>query len=216
MRRIGRAGLLICCIAGGCATTGDNAALESQLRAYETRVATLSRELEDVQEELVVARRETTHLRERTSESGEVVLAAEQAEVLFRAEGLRISKLLTGGLDADDRPGDDVLSVVLEPHDSQGELVKLPGEVTIEVLDPALAGEKKTIGRWSFAASEVRDCWHNGLFVAGFKFRLDWQTVPEHETLVVHARLETADGRSFDATETVTVEVLVEPPHLPE
>ena len=216
MRHLGRAGLLICCVASGCAISGDTAALESRLRLYEDRVATLQRELEAAQEELTVARRESTHLRERVSESGKIVLASEQAEVLFEAEGLRINSLLTGGLNENDLPGDDVLSLVLEPIDARGEPIKLPGRVTIEILEPALDGENKTIGRWEYTPAEVRDLWHNGLFVTGFKFRLAWQTIPTHETLVVHARLETADGRSFDATDTVTVDVPAEPPRLPE
>lgn len=205
--RCGRVGILLaCCVAGGCALDGETAALEARLRAYEQQVASLKRELSDAKQELVVARRESQHLRRRVSDSGEVVLASEQAATLFRATGLRINSLLTGGLDKNGQPGDEVLSLVLEPVDETGTLIRLPGRVTIELLDPAIAGDDKVIGTWDYSAAEVRELWHSGLFVSGFQFHLEWQTVPTHETLVIHARLETADDRTFDTTETVTIE----------
>lgn len=197
----------MCALSAGCVTRGDTEALEAVLRSHENRIESLESELAEAREELLVARREVEHFRSQAAASGAVVLASEQSDVLFRAEGLRINTLLTGGLDEDGRPGDDVLSVVLEPFDNDGQTLKLPGDVTIELIDPALPGDEETIGRWSWPAREVRNAWHAGLLVAGFKFRLDWQTPLEHETLVLHARMTTADGRVFDATETVKITV---------
>lgn len=216
MRHLGRAGLLICCLASGCSFSGNSAALEAQLRAYEDRVAELDQRLADAERELLVARRETTHLRTSAKEAGAIVLASEQTEVLFRAESLRINKLLTGGINLDDQPGDESLNVVIEPLDARNEPIKLPGELTIEIMDPAIEEGDKSIGRWNYSASEVRDAWHNGLFVTGFKFRIDWRTIPRHETLVIHARLATIDGRTFHATSTVQIELPQEPARLPE
>lgn len=199
--------MLLCGLAAGCALRGDTSGLEQELRVHEDRILSLEQQLRDAQDDLAVARREADHLRSQAAAAGEMVLTAEQGDVLFRAEGLRINTLLTGGLDEDDRPGDEVLSVVLEPFDAEGSTLKLPGDVTIELLDPAAEGDARNVGTWTYTADETRDAWHAGLLVVGFKFRLPWQTPPTHETLVLHARLTTPDGRTFDATETVKIQV---------
>lgn len=197
--------MLLCGLAAGC-TLRPNAALENELRLREDRVLALQHELRQTRQELVAARRESEHLREQARQTGEQVLATEQADVLFRAEGLRINTLLTGGLDEDGRPGDELLSVVLEPFDADGGTLKLPGDLTIEISDPA-ADEAESIGEWTYSAADVRSAWHAGFIVTGFKFRLPLPSALRHETLVVHARLSTTDGRAFDATETVNVRV---------
>ncbi len=197
--------MLLCGLAAGC-TLRPDAALENELRIHEDRVFALQRELQQSKQELAAARRESEHLREQSRVDGQPVLATEQADVLFRAEGLRVNTLLTGGLDEDGRPGDELLSLVLEPHDAEGQTLKLPGDVTIEVSDPA-ADEAESVGEWTFSADDVRKSWHSGFIVNGFRFRLPLPTALPHETLVVHARLSTTDGRVFDATETVKVRV---------
>jgi len=203
MRRACRTGMLLCGLAAGC-TLRPDAALENELRIHEDRVFALQQELQRTKQELIAARRESEHLREQSRQNGGQVLAAEQADVLFRAEGLRINTLLTGGLDEDGQPGDELLSLVLEPHDADGQTLKLPGDVSLDITDPA-ADEAETVGEWTFSANEVRNAWHSGLIVTGFKFRLPLPSTLRHETLVVHARLSTTDGRVFDATETVKV-----------
>jgi hypothetical protein len=205
MRRLCRAGVLLCGLAAGCATRRDTQGLEAELRGHEDRILVLEQELRRARQELLAARREADFLRSQAAHAGEFVLTTEQANVLFRAEGLRINTLLTGGIDEDDSPGDDLLSLVLEPFDAQGQTLKLPGDVSIELLDPAEQGDARQVGHWNYTSEEVRDAWHSGLLVHGFRFRLPWQRPPRHAKLVVHARLTTPDGRVFDATETVKV-----------
>ncbi len=207
MRRLCRTGMLLCGLAAGCTLRPNTAALENELRTHEDRILTLEQELQQSRDELVVARRESEHLREVATASGETVLATEQADVLFRAEGLRINTLLTGGIDEDGIAGDEILSLVLEPFDADGQTLKLPGDVAIDVTDPAQGTADSVVGRWTYSADETRKQWHSGLLVTGFKFRLPWQSTPTHNTLVVHVKLSTTDGRVFDATETVKIAV---------
>ena len=65
----------------------------------------------------------------------------------------------------------------------------------------------RQLGTRSIFAEEVREAWYAGLLVTGFKFRLPWPSPPRHETLVLHARMTTTDGRTFDATETVKIDL---------
>ena len=196
---------ILSCLGTGCAVRGDVSALENELRQSEQRIITLESELRQTQNDLVVAQREADSLRGRLVENNEVVLAPEQADVLFRAEGLRINKLLSGGLDEDSQPGDEQLHLVIEPLDGAGHPLRLPGDLTIEVSDPSAEPASRQLGAWTFTAAQVRDAWHTGLFSSGFTFKLALSDTPRHETLVVHAALVSTDGRQFDATEMVRV-----------
>jgi hypothetical protein len=139
-----------------------------------------------------------------TRENG---LLAERSEVLYKATGIEISKYKTGALDTDDRPGDDVLATSIAPHDSDGELIKLPGEVELELFDMAQPAEKQRIGHWQFTAEDCREHWNAGFFGSGYQFKLPWQKRPEHQKLVLHARMLTPDGRQFDASHELKVQL---------
>jgi hypothetical protein len=54
---------------------------------------------------------------------------------------ITLNRKLTGGHNADGQPGDDGLMVVVEPLDAKGDLLEIPGEVSVVVLDPAQEGE---------------------------------------------------------------------------
>ena len=182
---------------------GDVSALETELRQSEDRIVSLETELRQLRTELDVAQRESDHLRGQLVAGGEQVLMVEQADTLFRAEGLRVNKLLTGGLNEDGQPGDEVVHLMLEPIDADGHVLKLPGEVQIEVTDPAAPAGTRQLGQWRFSDAEAREAWHSSLFASGLKFRLPLSHPTRNGTVVVFARLKTADGRQFDATETV-------------
>ncbi len=95
------------------------------------------------------------------------LLLPEQADALFRAKGIRIQKWMTGGLDRDDQPGDELLSAVIVPHDDDGETVKLPGTIQLRLLDPAMTEDGQRIGEWTFTSEESRRHWHKGMIASG-------------------------------------------------
>ncbi|WP_310820549.1 hypothetical protein [Stratiformator vulcanicus] len=169
-------------------------------------IYSLEESLDRARNELTVTRREVNELRTQVAQDGPPAILAEQADALYRVEEISISKMLSGGLDTDDRPGDDVLIVHLAPLDADGELIKLPGDVEIEMLDPLSSRSDRTIGQWSFTAEESREFWQNGLIAAGFTLRLPWQGIPQSDTVVINARFRSADGREFRTTETIQVD----------
>ena len=132
-------------------------------------------------------------------------MTAEQADVFFRAESLKFNMLLTSGQDRDGKPGDDALSVLLMPVEAHGDLVKLAGEIEIDLFDMALKPDQQRLGYWKFSIDEVREHWHKGFLSAGYLFRIDWQTSPVSSELTLHARMTVSDGRQFDATTQVKV-----------
>jgi hypothetical protein len=192
------------CLAG-CTAGGNVALLEGQLRAQEDRLIALRRQLAEAQTELEAARSEASALRAQLAEKGGAALLPEQADVLFRATGIKFHTYLTTGLDRDGTPGDEQLAVMLVPHDGDGSPLKLAGAIELQALDLAAATEDRELGSWSFAAGECREFWHSGFLSSGYLLELAWKRIPIHPEVTLHARLTTPDGRVFDATEQLRI-----------
>ena len=94
---------------------------------------------------------------------------------------------------------------LITPHDEQGDLVKIAGEVEIEAYDMTRPGDDKRVGRWTFDSEQSAKAWHSGFVGAGLQFELPWQETPTNKELLVHARLRTADGRQFDTNSPLKV-----------
>jgi hypothetical protein len=189
----------------GCATRGNVELLESRLRLREDRMVDLESDLTSARTELAAARRESNDLRTQLAGRGETPLLPEQADVLYRASGIRFNKLRTGGVNSDGSSGDDLLTAVLVPHDGDGEPVKLPGEINLQLFEPTDTQSMRQIGNWTIGVENSHDHWHRGFLGSGYLFRLPWQTPPQKSQLTLHARLTTADGRRFNTTQLVHV-----------
>ena len=192
-------------LASGCMPTRNAEILEARLRQQEDQVTELQSQLSEAQSEYQVSRREADALRTQLTNLGEPTLLPEQAGALYSVTGIELSKLLTGSIDRDNRQGDELLSVVILPHDEQGALVKIGGSIELELLDLAQPEDDRRIGHWSFDAEETCEQWHHGLISSGFVFQLPWQQKPESPQLLIHARLTTSDGRQFETSRQITV-----------
>jgi len=189
----------------GCVSRGNVDLLEAQLRESERTQETLQSHLDRTDSELEMARKEADALRKQIADDGRAPLLPEQADVLFRTTGIKFQSLLTGGLDRDALPGDDALAIMLAPHDGDGESVKLPGKIELELMDLTRPADQQEIASWSFSAEESRQHWHSGFLGAGYRFHLPWQQTPEANELVLHGRLTAPDGRQFDTSCVVKI-----------
>lgn len=212
IRRVGsnavwRAHVLWLCLAVcGCTAPAGTERLEARLRDHGDRLVSLEQELDSTRSERDALRRQRDGLlRQIGSPTASPAIAPEQADLLVRIGGLKINTWLTGGSNLDAGDGDDELVVLLQPHDNDGEPVKLPGKVQLELIDPALPGDARQLGTWTFSPAACRDHWHAGMLARGFRFHLPWQTEPTHPRLLLHARFETTDGRSFNADTLVNI-----------
>src|SRR4051812_19223799 len=133
----------------GCAARGVDL-LETRLREQEDSLTDLQRELSNAKSELEIARNESEELRRRLDAPEGATLVSEQARVLYRIQGVKFNTLLTGGVELDEIPGDDGLSALLMPVDSDGDLIKLPGAIEFELLDLSLPEEQQRLGHWSY------------------------------------------------------------------
>ncbi len=203
-------GLVAMCLLlafNGCAWRRGNAdLLEARLHQQEQSISRLESQLESSYSDLAAARADADAVRNQLQARGESTLLPEQADVLYRVNGIRFQKLLTGGLDRDGAPGDEMLTAVLMPVDGDGESLKLPGTIELTLLDLSLPTDQQRIGNWWFSADESRAYWHSGFLGSGFRFSLPWQQIPSSKNLILHARLTTTDDRQFDTSTELKVQ----------
>jgi hypothetical protein len=114
----------------------------------------------------------------------------------------------TGGADNDSQPGDEALQVVLVPKDEDGSAVKVPANIVILAYETSRNGTKCLISRWDIGADQLRRTWRSGLFATGYYIPLQWDQLPAYDKVRVVARLQTLDGRVFEADKDITVRVL--------
>jgi hypothetical protein len=116
---------------------------------------------------------------------------------------------LTGGVDLDHQPGDEGLMLVVEPRNSDGHYVPLPGAVSIVVLDPSKTGQEARVARWDFQSDETLPHIRQTLFGRGIHFQLPWpHESPNSEILEVHVRYTTADGRRLETKRQIQADSL--------
>lgn len=195
----------VCLLLAGCASRANLDRLESQLREHEWTMAEAQEQLRSAQQALQVARGETETLRTQLAQAGADAILPEQAETLYAASGIHFHKLLSGAVDQDGRPGPEGLELLLVPHDSEGELIKLPGELRVEVLDLTQPVGQQQVASRTITVEEARRLWQRGFLGSGYRLELPWDKPPAGDELTVHGHLTTPDGRTFDSTLQVRV-----------
>ena len=120
---------------------------------------------------------------------------------------ITLNRKLTGGHNVDGHPGDEGIMVVVEPLNAAGDLVEMPGEVSIVVLDPAIEGEAARIARWDFSAKEAAGYLQRTPMGDGLHFDLRWpHSPPVHRVLNLYVRYTTADGRRLQVEKQIEVD----------
>jgi outer membrane murein-binding lipoprotein Lpp len=191
-------------LAVGCASRGQIDILESRLRQQEDAVTQLQGQLSTSQSQLQAAHRETEDLNTQLTARTRTA-RVEQVSALGQVEAIELNKFLSGGLDRDGVPGDELFSAVIVPTDSQGNLVKVPGSVSLTLFDLSQPEAQQRIGRWEFSPQQCESLWHSGFLGSGYIVRVPWQQLPQSASLLVHARLKTIDGRQFDTSQSIHI-----------
>jgi len=175
----------------------------------------------------VELRREVVELRGRVKQQ-EDLLAARQAAIdelhrqlaaargisdedigrLFYPERLIIDKL-TGGYDSDGVPGDDGVVVYLKPVDREGDVLKVPGDITIQLYDLAAPAGDNLVGEYRLSVDEVAKLWHGKLWTNHFTIRCPWlHGPPRNPEITVRAIfVDYLTRRVVSAQSTCTVKL---------
>ncbi len=113
---------------------------------------------------------------------------------------ISINRLLTGGYDADGKPGDDGLLLVIEQYNPRGELVHVRGELHIALRDPSKFGKSAELARWQFAPHELPRHFQRDALGDTLHFKLPWPgPAPTKQRLSLEARFTTLTGEEFEA-----------------
>ncbi|HVX64406.1 MAG TPA: hypothetical protein VHC19_27530 [Pirellulales bacterium] len=121
---------------------------------------------------------------------------------------ITLNRKLTGGHNADGEPGDDGLMVVVEPLDAAGQLLEIPGPVSVVVLDPAQQGEAARVARWDFTAEEAAEHMKRTPMGDGLHFELRWpHSPPVNRELNLYVRYTTPDGKKLQVEKTIDIDL---------
>ena len=115
---------------------------------------------------------------------------------------------LSGGADYDGKPGDDGINVYLRPKDADGDVVKVPGRMKVQLTDNTNLNTPRIIGVYSFDnLEEVRRTWHGKLGTQHFTLKCPFPggvALPASRTLVVSAEfLDLLTGKTLTASQEV-------------
>jgi hypothetical protein len=176
--------------------------VESELRARETDVRELREELDRSSIYNQTLEHELHALR------GELGLPPDgQAAAAYPVRTLVLGRQ-TGGRSNGDSPGDDALQLQVEPRDPEGNSIKAPGMLLVQVEEITKEGLKRPLSSWEVPPEQLRRSWRNGLLTTAYVVNLPWKVWPSTEKLRVSTQLQLTDGRVFGADKDITVRLM--------
>jgi len=186
----------------GCASRMNSDVLQARIREQSVQLTESQREVAKTRAELKQVRREADRLR---AELGETHPTGGVARMPADISKVHIYSLLSGGINKDTQPGDDVVVVQFAPFDRDNEPINVPGDVELTLLDPQLPDSERELGHWSFSAEECRKQWTRGIANSGFQFTLPLEEAAQHTDLVVQVQYTTANDRQYETSRVVKV-----------
>lgn len=98
---------------------------------------------------------------------------------------------LTGGADYDKKAGDDGINVYLRLIDADGDAVKAPGRITIQLLDNSDLSQPRRVGLYQFAdARSLSQAWYGKFGTGHYTLKCPFPPnvrLPESRRLLVSA-----------------------------
>lgn len=145
-----------------------------------------------------------TDLEDMTSADSRMTSADSRSSVVA---AIVLNQRLTGGCDFDGQPGDDGITVVIEPRDASGRYVAMPGEVSVVVSDPQKPAAHARWARWDFDAADAAGKMRQSLLGKGIHLELPWPAErPTSRTMRVDVSYIGPDGRRLRAAREVFLE----------
>jgi len=171
---------------------------------YERRIARLEQVIQENGHELA-ARQATIDIQNQQIEDMRQ-LPPSWREHIFYPERLLIDGL-SGGEDYDGQPGDDGVTVYLKPLDKAGDIVKVAGDIRIQLFDLANPPRRNLIGEYNFGVDEVGKFWHGKLMTYHYTLKCPWRHgPPEHREITIRATfVDYLTKRVMTAQTTCTV-----------
>lgn len=123
-----------------------------------------------------------------------------------RIHQIAIQPRLTGGYNADGRPGHEGITTFVQLLDAQGRLLRTAAPISVAVVDKAIPGAGSRVARWDYSAQEAAAQWRRTPLGEGVLIQAKWpKDPPVHAQLRLYVRLTTDDGRKLDAIRDIEV-----------
>jgi len=185
---------------GGCLSPGQRAELIQQREALRTERDGLKRQLAQRDGTITRLQGQVTHLQGFGRERAVDLFAPTRLEILSRS----------GGTDRDGAPGDDVVTVYLRLRDADGDVVKSPGKITVQLLDNDDLDAPRVLGVYVLdGPDELRRAWYGSFGTHHYTLRCPLQrsvTLPISGRVQANAQfVDFLSGRTLTATATLPV-----------
>jgi outer membrane murein-binding lipoprotein Lpp len=201
----------VACVTVLCWTGCQNAAvrradeLEARLRDQQSSIDRLSASLERVESDRDVARREASILRDELVKLEPSPAIVQTAHSTARIDRIEVAPLLSGGLDRDDVPGDEKISLLIAPKDSTGEIHRVPGQLSVRLTDIARPAGMEEVAAASFTEVEAASLWHNGIVGRGYRIIMPLPVNFTSRSITAHVRFVTNVGTQLDTLQQMSV-----------
>ena len=186
-------------LATGCRNKTD--LVETELRTKDTLYRQALEEQRRTESRVDALQQENEALRQGAK------ITPEQAAQTYSLRRIVLARS-TGGSDLDNVPGDEMLTVVIEPRDGDDHTIKAPGALQIFALEVSPQGIKTPLCMWDIPPGQLRQSWKQGLLSLGYTLTLPWKVLPVVENIRVVARFVTPDQRVFEADKDIKVRLV--------
>jgi len=167
-------------LVAGC-TQRDQAKLQLEHRRQRDQITQLERALADRDARIATLNRRIEAL---------TGFAPDRPADLFAPVKIAFAPL-TGGADYDKKPGDDGINVYLRLIDADGDAVKAPGRITIQLLDNSDLSQPRRIGLYQFGdARSLSQAWYGKFGTGHYTLKCPFPPnarLPESRRLLVSA-----------------------------
>ena len=145
-----------------------------------------------------------THVGEDAGEDPAEVPVTESDSKVKR---VALAKLATGGYDAEPEAGDEGVTLILRPLDSEGKLVHAAAPVAVVVMDPEQFGDAARVARWDFSVDEVARSFRRSGLSEGIHLNARWPAAaPTNSELLLFVRFTTRDGRHLETHQAIRID----------
>jgi hypothetical protein len=179
--------------------------LESRLRGQQASIDRLSTSLEQVEADRDVARREAAILRDELVKLQPSPEILQTAHSTARIDRIEVAPLLSGGLNRDDVPGDEQISLLIAPKDLTGEIHRVPGQLSVRLTDISRPAGSEEFASQTFSETESEALWQNGIVGRGYRVIIPLPVTLTTRTITSHVRFTTYTGEQFDTLHQMQV-----------
>ena len=184
---------------GGCASPSSGTDIAQQSEALRRENRRLSRVVEKRDDSIAGLKAQIKSLQGFTTD---------RPVGLFHPVRIEIASL-SGGADYDAEPGDDGVTVHLRLRDADGDVVKVAGRISVQLLDASTPGSPAAVGLCVFDdPAALGQLWHGRFGTGHFTLRCPFSDgfVPICRKLTVNVEfVDPVTGRSLTAVKEVAI-----------